>query len=157
MKPLPHDYEVDLSGAPTGYATLSAPGLPDLTAAPPPEYDGPGDAWSPEHLLLAAVSACFLFTFRASARASQVEFIDVDVHTSGTTAKVEGVVRFTDIAVHATVMSPAGTDVERLRRAIDKAAAHCLVSASLTTPVRVEADVHVVGPAAEPARLKRTA
>ena len=157
MKPLPHDYEVDLSGAPTGYATLSATGLPDLTTAPPAEYDGPGDAWSPEHLLLGAVSACFLFTFRASARAAHVAFVDVTVHTSGTAAKVAGVVRFTDIALRATVMIPAGGDVERLQQAVDKAAAHCLVSASLTTRVRVDADVRVVGSTAEPDRLQRTA
>jgi uncharacterized OsmC-like protein len=30
-------------------------------------FDGPGDAWSPENLLLAAVQSCFLFTFQAVA------------------------------------------------------------------------------------------
>jgi len=77
MKPLPHDYDVDLTGGPHGYATISAAGLPDLTVAPPREYDGPGDAWSPEHLLLASVSSCFLFTFRAVVRASHADFLDV--------------------------------------------------------------------------------
>jgi len=76
MKPLPHDYEVTLTGASAGYATVSAAGLPDLTTAPPAEYEGPGDAWSPEHLLLAAVNACFLFTFRAVAKASHLEFVE---------------------------------------------------------------------------------
>jgi organic hydroperoxide reductase OsmC/OhrA len=157
MKPLPHEYEVDLAGTPSGYATISAPGLPDLTAAPPHEYDGPGDAWSPEHLLLAAVSTCFLFTFRAVARASHAEFVDVDAHTSGTVAKVAGVVRFTDIAVRATVTIPAGGDVERLRQAIDKTAAHCLVSSSLTTEVRVEAVIHAAGVATPALEYKQTA
>jgi hypothetical protein len=52
MKPLPHLYEVSLSGGPTDYATLSAAGLPPLRSAPPKEFDGPGDAWSPEQLLV---------------------------------------------------------------------------------------------------------
>ena len=51
MKPLPHHYENRLTGRPEGYATVSAPGLPDLRLAPPVDFDGPGDAWSPEHLL----------------------------------------------------------------------------------------------------------
>jgi organic hydroperoxide reductase OsmC/OhrA len=70
MKPLPHSYEIALSGGPAGYATLSTEGVPALSSAPPKEFDGPGDAWSPEHLLLASVLACFIFTFRAVARGS---------------------------------------------------------------------------------------
>ncbi len=157
MTPLPHEYEVDLAGAPAGYATIASPGIPDLTAAPPLEYGGPGDAWSPEHLLLAAVSACFLFTFRAVTRASRVEFLDVDAHTSGTVSKANGVVRFTDIVVRATVTMPAEGDAVLLQHAIDKASAHCLVSSSLATPVRVEAVIHAAGGAAAPGELKRTA
>ncbi|HEX6213112.1 MAG TPA: hypothetical protein VF136_20190, partial [Methylomirabilota bacterium] len=65
MKPLPHQYGLRLSGGPTGYARVAGDGLPELRTAPPVDYDGPGDAWSPEHLLLASVQACFLFTLRA--------------------------------------------------------------------------------------------
>jgi peroxiredoxin-like protein len=142
MKPLPHEYDVDVKGTAAGYATLSAAGLPDLTAATPPQYDGPGDAWSPEHLLLAAVSACFLFTFRAVARASQVEFADVTVRASGTVARESGVTRFTEIVVRAAIHAHAGADTERICHAAEKAEGHCLISSSLLTPVRVHITVH---------------
>lgn len=148
MKPLPHDYEVTLTGAAAGYATVSGAGLPDLTTAPPTEYDGPGDAWSPEHLLLAAISSCFLFTFRAVAKASHVEFLDLDAHTAGTVDKGAGTARFTDIVVRATVTTAGGTDAATVQRAIDKAATRCLVSSSLATPVRVEATIRGAAPAA---------
>ena len=138
MKPLPHAYEITLTGAPAGYATASAAGLPDLTTAPPAEYDGPGDAWSPEHLLLAAVSSCFLFTFRAVAKASHVDFVEVDAVTAGTVDRTGGVTRFTDIVLRPTVTMPAGADTAAMQRAIDKAASRCLVSSSLNAPVRVE-------------------
>ena len=141
MKPLPHTYEVALTGSAAGYATVSGPGLPDLTTAPPAEYDGPGDAWSPEHLLLAAVSSCFLFTFRAVAKASHVEFVEIDAPTSGTVDRSSGTPRFTDIVVRAAVTAAAGADPAAVKRAVDKAAARCLVSSSLTTPVRVEATI----------------
>ncbi len=157
MKPLPHEYQVDLAGAPAGYATISSSGLPDLTAAPPVDYDGPGDAWSPEHLLLAAVSACFLFTFRAVARASRVAFLEVDAQTSGTVSKADGVVRFTDIVVRATVTAAEGGDVELLKRAINKASVHCLVSSSLAVTPRVEATIHMAGAATASPPLQRTA
>jgi len=158
MKPLPHDYEVDLTGGPQGYATVSAAGLPDLTTAPPREYDGPGDAWSPEHLLLASVSSCFLFTFRAVARTLQAEFLDVDAHASGIVSRVSGVTRFTDVVIRATVTAAPGSDLELLRRAIDKTTTHCLVSSSLATPVRVEAVVAAAGASGSvDERFKRTA
>jgi hypothetical protein len=50
MKPLPHHYDVHLSGGPSGCAELSTLGVPALRTAPPAHDDGPGDAWSPEHL-----------------------------------------------------------------------------------------------------------
>ena len=158
MKPLPHDYEIDLTGGAQGYATISAAGLPDLTTAPPPEYDGPGDAWSPEHLLLASVSSCFLFTFRAVAKAAQADFVDVDARTWGQVTRAGGVTRFREIVVRATVTAAPGSNVESLQRAIDKTSAHCLVSSSLVTPVRVEAVIRAAGAAAPtPGSYKRTA
>src|SRR5687767_6001939 len=57
MKALPHHYDAKLRGGPSGYAQLSTGGTPALPTAPPVEFDGPGDAWSPEHLLLASVQA----------------------------------------------------------------------------------------------------
>jgi peroxiredoxin-like protein len=109
--------------------------------APPVEYDGPGDAWTPEHLLLAAVQACFLFTLRAVARASRIELLHVDVDTSGTVDRSGGVTRFTDIVLSPTVTLAAGTDRERINRLLEKADQACLVSASLSTPVRLQAAV----------------
>ena len=144
MKPLPHTYEIALTGASAGYATLSGAGLPDLTAAPPLEYDGPGDAWSPEHLLLAAVSSCFLFTFRAVAHASKLEFLTVDADVSGTVAKADGVIRFTDIVVRPTVTTNS-EDTAAVQRAIDQTASRCLVSSSLAIPVRLEATIRSNG------------
>lgn len=157
MKPLPHDYDVDLTGGPQGYATISAAGLPDLTVAPPREYDGPGDAWSPEHLLLASVSSCFLFTFRAVAKASHADFLDVDARTCGSVSKVGGVVLFSEIVVRATVTASPGSNIELLRRAIDKTTSHCLVSSSLAAPVRVEAVINAAGAAASTGTFLRTA
>lgn len=141
MKPLPHHYDVHLSGTPSGYADLSIPGAPALRMAPPAEYDGPGDAWTPEHLLLASVQACFLFTLRAIARASRMEFTRLELHATGTVARVDGVTRFTEIILRPQVTVPSGTDRDRMRQILEKSERACLVSASLSTPVRLDAEI----------------
>ena len=138
MKPLPHQYEVHLAGGPSGYAQLSAVGIPGLQTAPPADFDGPGDAWSPEHLLLASVQACFLFTLRAIARHSDLDFLALDLDASGTVDRQNGVTRFTEIVLRPTLTIPPGTNAPRLLRALEKAEQACLVSASLSTPIRIE-------------------
>jgi peroxiredoxin-like protein len=141
MKPFPHEYEVDLSGGPAGYAVLSTPGLPDLSTAPPADFDGPGDAWSPEHLLLAAVQTCFLFTLRAVARASKVDFVNLELGATGIVNRQDGVTRFTEIVLRPRLLIAAGTDRARALHVLEKSEKHCLVSASLSTPIRLEPEI----------------
>ena len=141
MKPLPHYYDAHVSGGPSGYATVFTAGTPELRTVPPRDFDGPGDAWSPEHLLLAAVETCFLFTLRAVARASNVAFVQVEVDAEGIVDRRDRVTRFTDIVLRARVTVPAGTEPRRAREVIEKAERNCLITASLVTPVRLEAEI----------------
>ena len=141
MKPLPHRYEAQLSGGPSGYATVSTKGMPDLCSAPPLDFDGPGDAWSPEHLLLAAVETCFLFTLRAVAQASRVEFLALELSSEGTVDRRDGVTRFTEIVLRPRLTIGPGTDRDRALAVLQKSERSCLVSASLATPVRLEPEL----------------
>ncbi len=142
MKPLPHVYEVKLTGGPTGYATVSDLSLPDLRTAPPRDFDGPGDAWSPEQLLVAAVESCFLFTLRAVAAAYKVEFTSLQVSGQGTLEHKSGVTRFTEIELRPILTLAPGADPHKADLALKKSAQVCFVSASLSTPVRVEPEIH---------------
>ena len=141
MKLLPHYYNVHLDCGPSGYAELTTPGMPGLRTAPPREYDGPGDAWSPEHLLLASVQACFLFTFRAVARMSKLEFIHLDVEAAGTVDRPDDVTRFTEIVLRSRLTLARGADRARALQVLQRSERACLVSASLSTPVRFEAEI----------------
>ena len=145
MKPLPHHYDVRLTGDASGYAQLSASGIPELRTHSPADYDGPGDAWSPEHLLVAAVEACLLFTLRAVAKLSKIEFTSLEVDGVGTVNREEGVTRFTEIVLRPRLTVTAGTDHERARRVLEKAEKACLVSASLSTPIRMEPEIVETG------------
>jgi peroxiredoxin-like protein len=141
MKPLPHRYEVRMTGGPLGHATLASTGVPDLATAAPADFGGPGDAWSPEQLLVAAVEACFLLTFRAIAQASRIEFTSLTVEGEGTVDRADGGMRFTEIVLRPRLSVPAGTDSTRVHRALEKAEKTCLVSASLSTPIRLAPEI----------------
>jgi organic hydroperoxide reductase OsmC/OhrA len=145
VKPLPHYYTVRLAGTTSGHATLTVDGLPELHTAPPVEFDGPRDAWSPEQLLLAAVATCFLFTLRAVAKASGVEFLVCDVAAQGLVNRTDRALRFTEIVLRPRLALAPEVDRDRARRVVDKAEHACIVSASLATPVRLELEFAEVG------------
>jgi organic hydroperoxide reductase OsmC/OhrA len=157
VKALPHHYTVRLAGSASGHAILTADGLPELRTAPPLEFDGPGDAWSPEHLLLAAAQTCFLFTLRVVARTSRVEFLTYEVEAEGIVDRADRATRFTEIVLRARLELGPGVDRDRARRAVDKAEHACLVSASLATPVRLELELGESASTARGASLAPTA
>ena len=139
MKPLADRYEVTLSGGPAGYAALSAPGVSELKSAPP--LDRPGDAWSPGDLLLAALASCFFFTLRAVAKASKVDFVSLDVLAEATVDRQDGVTRFTEIVLRPKLTLPPGADRGHALDILERSEKSCLVSASLSTPMRLEPEL----------------
>jgi len=141
MTPMPHHYTVDLSGGRSGYARLRTGEMPDIRMAPPTQYGGPGDAWTPEHLLLGAVEACFMFTLRAVANAAQLRFDYLEISTEGTVDRQDGRTRFTEIVLRPRLTIEPDVDREQLIRLVHKAERACLVSASLNTPIRVEPEL----------------
>ncbi len=141
MKPLPHHYVVRLAGGPVGPATVSVDGAPDLRSAPPRDFGGPGDAWSPEHLLLAAVETCFLFTLQAVAQASKLGFSSLTLSGEGTVDRQGGGTRFTEIVLRPRLTLPPGVDRDRALRVMEKSERTCLVTASLATPIRLEPEI----------------
>jgi organic hydroperoxide reductase OsmC/OhrA len=120
MKPLPHIYRVNLAEETGSYALLSDAGLPELRTAPPADFDEPGDAWSPEHLLLAAVESCFLFTFHAVAQASQLSFKALKLSGEGIVNRLEGAARLSAIVLRATLRIASAKDRDRAMRILEK-------------------------------------
>jgi peroxiredoxin-like protein len=131
MEALPHHYSVSATATSDSNVTLKAPDLPELVTAPPAEFGGPGDRWSPESLLVGAVADCFVLSFRAIARASNLDWQTLECNASGTLDRVERVTRFTTIAVDARLTVAAGTDVAKAEKLLHKAEQSCLVTNSL--------------------------
>ncbi|MGA2187959.1 MAG: OsmC family protein [Steroidobacteraceae bacterium] len=144
MHPFPHHYFVNAVVRPVGDVPLSAEGVRIIESAPPKEFDGPGNQWSPEGLLTAAVADCFALGFRAIATASKFSWTNLEARTQGTLDRVEGKMRFVRFATHAKLQVPLGADVERAKRLLEKAELTCLVANSLTSERHLTVEVAVV-------------
>jgi peroxiredoxin-like protein len=143
MQAFPHRYRVKGSGTVTGDVELTADRLTMLRSASPAEFDGPGDRWSPETLLVGAVADCFILTFRAIARASRLSWVSLECDVTGTLDRVERVTRFTGFAIAARLKVPEGRDAERARQALERAERNCLISRSLTAAIDLNATVEI--------------
>ena len=135
MKPLPHHYAVTARAGAEGSVELESAGLPALESAAPAEYDGPGDLWSPETLLVAAVGDCFCLTFRAIARASRCDWMRLTCEVEGKLDRIERVTRFVEIRIEASLVLPAGADEKAGKKLLEKAEASCLITNSLDLDV----------------------
>ena len=141
MQDFPHHYAVTASGSPGGDVALSSAGLPVLLSAPPTEFGGPGDRWSPETMLVAAVGDCFILTFRAVARASKLPWESLACDVVGALDRVDRVTQFTSFQVHATLTVAPGADVDQAHKALERAEHACLVTNSLKAAVQLETKV----------------
>jgi organic hydroperoxide reductase OsmC/OhrA len=143
MKPLPHNYDVNVTAAEQGHATLTSRGLMSMVSGPPAEFGGPGNLWSPETLLMAAVADCLVLTFKAVAGAAKTKWTSIDCDARGTLDRADGLVRFTAMRLHARIHVPAGTDAAAVDRLLHKAEKACLVANSLRFQPELEAEIVV--------------
>lgn len=147
MQAFPHHYAVTANGSGTGDVELQADGLPTLPSASPTPFDGPGDRWSPETLLVAAVGDCLILTFRAVARGSSFAWTSLECDVTGTLDRIERTTRFVAFDVRARLQVPHGTDPDRARQVLEKAERSCLISNSLNAAIHL---IPVIEVAAEP-------
>jgi peroxiredoxin-like protein len=114
-----------------------------INFAAPPEFGGEPGLWTPEHLLLAAVSTCYVATLRAVAEASKLEFEGIEVPVEGKIEKLDGGFKFTRITLRPVVTIHQEQDRERIGRLLEKAEHVCLVSRSLDCDMVLEAKIVV--------------
>jgi organic hydroperoxide reductase OsmC/OhrA len=145
MQDFPHHYRVTADASTDSDVNLNGSGLPAIVSAPPAEFGGPGDKWSPESLLVAAVADCFVLSFRAIARASRLDWQSLNCSVNGILDKVERQTRFTAFEVSAELLIPEGTDPAKAERMLQKAEAVCLITNSLIADSHLEAKVSIAG------------
>ena len=131
MQQLPHVYSVTSTAGATSNVALTAEGLPRLTSAAPAEFGGPGDQWSPETLLTAAIASCFILSFRYVARRLRMEWTRLECEAEATLERVDGVTRFTRVVMHANLTVPGLIGTAAYEDALLRAEHECLIANSL--------------------------
>jgi peroxiredoxin-like protein len=143
MQNLPHHYGVSAAAEVDSAVRLTSTGLPVLESDAPAEFGGPGDQWSPETLLVASVTDCFILTFKAIAHASKFSWISLTCDVEGTLDMVDRQIRFTHFEVTASLTMPPDMNEEKAMKLLEKAEQACLITRSLTADTRLNASVHV--------------
>lgn len=141
MQALPHRYKVAAAAEIEENVSLSSEGLETIESAAPAEFGGPGDRWSPETLLLAAVADCYILTFKAIARASKCDWSAIRCDVEGTLDRVDRVTRFTQFQLAVVLDVPAGTDEQAAMRILEKTEHACLITNSMTVQSHLNAEV----------------
>jgi peroxiredoxin-like protein len=138
---LPHTYKVNANAVKDGIYKFSGDGLHEIETAPPKNFGGPGNMWSPEDLFVATIADCFLMTFKAVSTLSKLDWISLDVDAEGFLDRVDSKLQFTEVTLNATLkITPDGNE-ERAIRIMHKAEQNCLVTNSLKTKVILNASV----------------
>jgi len=109
----------------------------------PPEFGGEAEMWTPEHLLLAAVSTCFVLSFRAIAEFSKFDVVALEVTVEGKLSREEGGYRFTEVKIVPVLSLSRDEERERGIKLLYKAERACLVSRSLNSKISMEPVIQV--------------
>ncbi|PHS14913.1 MAG: osmotically inducible protein OsmC [Kangiella sp.] len=141
MNALPHIYIATAKSEVTSNLDLTVENLPALEIAPPIGFNGPGDKWSPEDLLMASVASCTILSFKAIAKASKMEWISLKCVSEGVLDRIERKTQFTKITTKAVLTIPVGGNKEKAVKLLHKAEETCLISNSLTAKSDIECEV----------------
>ena len=135
-----YDTEVEWTNGRKG--DLRSPKLSTLEVAAPPEFKGPEGVWTPEHLYVASVNACFVTTFLAIAELSNLRLASFRCAATGKLEKEEGRgYRITSIVLKPRLVVSESRDIDRAGRILEKAERNCLISKSINTSVTIEPEV----------------
>ena len=134
-----HYYNVNLNWTTERKGEISSPEIKARIeiATPPPFPKGIDGIWSPEHLLTASVSSCFMTTFLAIAENSKLEFVSFDCPAKGKLEQVDGKFLMTEILLEPVLVITKEADKEKAERVLQKSEAACLISNSIKSKVSV--------------------
>jgi organic hydroperoxide reductase OsmC/OhrA len=141
LQSLPHHYKVAATAATDGEVSLSAENVEPILSLPPKEFGGPGNRWSPESLLVAAVADCFILSFRAIATASKLSWVSLECGVEGKLERIESITKFTEFILTVNLIIDQDMIEEKAHRMLEKSEAICLITNSLSATTHLTAVV----------------
>ncbi|GAC13686.1 OsmC family protein [Aliiglaciecola lipolytica] len=144
MQDFPHMYKVTAEGNISGNLNSKCENLADIEIAPPIQFGGPGDKWSPEDLFMASIANCFVLSFRAIARASKLEWLSIECESQGELDKLDGKIQFTSVKSNIRLHIPASESIQNAERLLFKADEKCLIRNSIACKTSIDCEI-VIG------------
>jgi organic hydroperoxide reductase OsmC/OhrA len=135
-------YETEIEWQEEKSGRLTAPGLPALAAGAPPEFNGREGQWSPEHLFVASLNACYMLTLLAVAEASKVKIVSFSSSAKGKLERIAGSgYQISEIIVKPKLRLASANDAARMPRILEKAKENCFVSNSIKATIKIEPEI----------------
>ncbi|HEY2924385.1 MAG TPA: OsmC family protein [Candidatus Eisenbacteria bacterium] len=125
---------------------IDIPGKPSLRGSAAQQFRGDPSLHDPEDLLVAALSACHCLSYLAVCARGGVHVVSYEDDADGTMARVEGVVRFTEVTLHPKVTIAPGSDAEKAKALHERAHAACFIANSVNFPVRNSPTITAAAP-----------
>jgi organic hydroperoxide reductase OsmC/OhrA len=110
-----------------------------------PAFRGTPDLSNPEQLLLAAASSCQMLSFLAIAARSGIDVRSYADDAEAVMPESDLPVRITAITLRPHIVVAAGTNVERVRRIVEKGHEECYIANSVTTEITIEPTIELDG------------
>jgi organic hydroperoxide reductase OsmC/OhrA len=138
----PVQFDVQLNWLSEEKGVLSASDVKGvLPVATPPAFGGKGNEWSPEHLLLASVSSCFMSTYLVFVKKFRFEITRFECNVTGVIESTDGKLGFTKIYLFPRVYIASYDFMNAARLALEKAEKYCLISNSLNAAIECKGEV----------------
>lgn len=143
-----HFYKVDINWESGRTGTMSSPELKQtIEVATPPEFPkGVEGVWSPEHLLVAAVSSCLLTTFLSVAENSRLQFSGISINSTGRLDNASGKWMISEVVLEPVVEITDAREEARALRVLEKSDRACLISNSVKAEIVLKPRVVVTEP-----------
>ena len=143
MKPFPHTYTAAASADPMGNVISTLGNGCRVEVAPPVEFDGVGDVWSPEELLMSSVANCLVLSFKSIARAYDLNWLHIECSADGQLEKVDRRVTFTKVHTRVTLTIASAEDESKAKRILEKAEDTCFITNSLSAETSLSFEIIV--------------
>ena len=135
-------FDTQLSWLSDKKGRLTAPEVDSsLIVATPKEFGGEANDWSPEHLLLGALSSCFMTTYLSFMQKFRFSILQLDCPVEGKVELVEGKYKFTEINVYPRIVIAEQADLEKANLAMEKSHKYCLIGNSLNAAIHYHGQV----------------
>lgn len=141
MSNFPHIYTTNAKGTNEVVLKVNSEKLPQLDVSPPKEFGGPEGYWNPEAFFSAAISSCFILTFKAIARAMKLSWEDINVDVDAYLDKQDGVLAFNKVNIFVTLITPSIENESLYLKALKKAEETCLITNSIKAEIHLTSKV----------------